>query len=580
MREKKTYKKNQKFGDWVLTSFLGSGGNGEVWRCEGLNGGIKAIKILKKVRPKSYDRFLDEITVLGRNSDVIGIIPLVDKFLPENPTASTPYYVMELGTPYHSILPTLGIEARVGAILQVGETLEELHTRSIFHRDIKPANILYYKDRFCLADFGLVDYPNKKDVSHLNEEIGAKWTMAPEMRRQSSTADPAKADVYSLAKTLWIFLTGIEKSFDGQYSTESIIDLRSVYPRAYTAPIDDLLFRSTDNDPTRRPTISEFVRDLKYWTELSKNFHDRNHQQWFEIQTKLFPTSIPSRVVWESLEDIIKVLKLVCRYDNLNHVFFPRGGGLDLCDARLSFEEDCLELDFQLIHIVRPIRFVFESFNYNPEWNYFRLEAGGLTPVSNDVVKKVVKKPDVEMNVDLEERKEEEVEYAYEELSELSPGEYYPYDILKNRQNYKEDYLFTKESRHVKRWLKGSFVIFGKRSIYNLIPSTYDGRHSTMSNDEFRKYIQDAVNALRERENPFIEDRHIAERERDEREARKRSMIKEGIVYRCGWCGNIVSQDGSELDNFTMSYNIKVINKFGDGVVRLVHGNCCKDKWY
>lgn len=580
MREKKTYRKNQKFGEWTLTSFLGSGGNGEVWKCEGLDGGIKAIKILKKVRPKSYDRFSDETTVLGRNSDVIGIIPLVYKFLPESLTGSTPYYVMELGKPYNSALVSRNIEARVGAIIQVGETLEELHKRSIFHRDIKPANILYYKGRFCLADFGLVDYPNKKDVSHLNEEIGAKWTMAPEMRRESSTADPAKADVYSLAKTLWIFLTGIEKGFDGQYSTESIIDLRSVYPRAYTAPIDDLLFRSTDNDPARRPTIIEFVSGLKHWTELSKNFHDRNHQQWFEIQTKLFPTSIPSRVVWENLEDIIKVLKVVCRYDNLNHVFFPRSGGLDLRDARLSFEDGCLELDFQLIHIVRPIRLVFESFNYNPEWNYFRLEVGGISAVGENVVKKIVKSSDVEANIESEEAKVEEVEYAYEELSELTPGEYYPYDILLNRQDYEDDYLFTNESRHVKRWLKGSFVIFGKRSIYNLIPNTYDGRHNTMSTDEFRKYIQDTVDALRERENPPIVDRNIAEQERNKREASKQSMIHEDTVYRCGWCGNIVARDGGELDDFTLSYNVKVIKKFGYGVVTKVHGNCCKDQWY
>lgn len=35
--------------------------------------------------------------------------------------------------------------------------------------------------------------------------------MAPEMRRESSTADVSKADVYSLAKTLWIYLTGNKK---------------------------------------------------------------------------------------------------------------------------------------------------------------------------------------------------------------------------------------------------------------------------------------------------------------------------------------------------------------------------------
>lgn len=98
----------------------------------------------------------------------------------------------------------------------------------------------------------------------------------------------------------------------------------------------------------------------------------------FEIQTKLFPTSIPKRVIWEDVNDIVKVLKVVSTYDNLNHLFFPSGGGLDLEDVRLSYEEGCIELDFKLLDIVKPKRLLFESFGYDHEWNYFRLEADEL----------------------------------------------------------------------------------------------------------------------------------------------------------------------------------------------------------
>ncbi|MDE0472846.1 MAG: hypothetical protein OXH57_13005 [Ekhidna sp.] len=42
--EKELIKKGQKFGEWTLLSFLGGGGNGEVWKCTNKKGEISAIK--------------------------------------------------------------------------------------------------------------------------------------------------------------------------------------------------------------------------------------------------------------------------------------------------------------------------------------------------------------------------------------------------------------------------------------------------------------------------------------------------------------------------------------------------------
>lgn len=72
-------------------------------------------------------------------------------------------------------------------------------------------------DQFFLADFGLVDDPDKADITSTGEQIGAKRTIAPEMKWSSQRADGKPADVYSLAKTLWILLTGRRDSFEGQY---------------------------------------------------------------------------------------------------------------------------------------------------------------------------------------------------------------------------------------------------------------------------------------------------------------------------------------------------------------------------
>jgi len=54
--------------------------------------------------------------------------------------------------------------------------------------------------------------------------------------------------------------------------------------------------------------------------------------------------------------------------------------------------------------------------------------------------------------------------------------------------------------------------------------------------------------------------------------------ITEQTVYRCGWCGNIVDYDGSKLSSETRDYHIAVLQKYGDGISRQVHGYCCKHK--
>lgn len=480
---KKIFKKGQEFGKWTLESYLGGGGNGEVWQCKDKEGNDGAMKLLKTIKPKPYARFLDETTIIEKNSDIAGIIPMIDKFLPTELTGKIPFYVMPVANSAEKELAGKSIEEKIDALLEICHTISELHKRGISHRDIKLPNFLIYKSRYSLADFGLVDYPDKKDVSFKNEEIGAKWTMAPEMKRESSKADGLKADIYSLAKTLWIVLTENRKGFDGQYSAASILELKKFYKGTYTTPLDTLLTSCTDNDPNSRPNIQEFISGLENWKALNADFHERNQEQWFEVQGKLFPTAFPKRVIWEDLNDIINVLKVLCMYDNLNHVFFPGNGGLDLEDVRLAGEAGCIELDFQLIDIVKPKRLLFESFGYDPEWNYFRLELDELEP--SGIYKK-----------------EETSKYDYEEVTEIYPGDYDTYDIMEDRYEYRESGSDIPDmARHVTRWFRGSFVIFNKRSKYNLTSSTYDGRHNKMNTDEFRDYIHKNVERDRDESN-------------------------------------------------------------------------------
>jgi hypothetical protein len=56
------------------------------------------------------------------------------------------------------------------------------------------------------------------------------------------------------------------------------------------------------------------------------------------------------------------------------------------------------------------------------------------------------------------------------------------------------------------------------------------------------------------------------------------NSTKMEIVYRCGWCGNIVDYDGIILYGEGRSYAISQIEKYGNQIVKVVTGDCCKDK--
>lgn len=51
------------------------------------------------------------------------------------------------------------------------------------------------------------------------------------------------------------------------------------------------------------------------------------------------------------------------------------------------------------------------------------------------------------------------------------------------------------------------------------------------------------------------------------------------VIYRCGWCGNVVGFNGKELDNSDKSFQIKVLEKFNRTVQQPhITGYCCKNR--
>lgn len=465
-----------RLGRWTLIKQLGRGGNGEVWLASDPSGTQVAIKILLKLKPIAYTRFRDEIHVMQGNADISGILSILDSHLPDDLTEERPWFAMPPATPLMDRLQGKSVMDKVTAIAAIAETIATLHQRGIIHRDIKPGNLLELNGLYVVGDFGLADYPDKADVTGAHEDLGPKWTMAPEVRRWDPKSDKRAADVYSLAKTLWILITGNVLGFDGQYSDFGKIGLKNFSKSLYISPLNELLKNSTDHDPERRPAMSAFASNLRQWLALATSFPKWNRLEWAEVQNVIFPVALPMRCAWESADDIVRILALLGERSNLNHLFFPDGGGLDLDHAsRSSRESGCIELTmYGLVYIVNPARLIFESFPNEPHWSYFRLETAELKP--SGVY------PDLGADV------------ASEELTDIGGAKYADHSCW-DAGEYAGEPL-PPGSRTVLRYFRGAFVIFQKTSIYNNTPNTYDGRHDTMGTDEFRKHIQDTISHI------------------------------------------------------------------------------------
>lgn len=473
-RLKELYKKTSNPWEPQYTTIknLGSGGNACVIAVADNKGNQYALKPLDKEylsRRDKRERFLREVNVMKNTlSDLSGVIPIIDS------CKKGYWYVMPIAKKSMDVVKemNMNLDQRIEAFLTISDTLKIIHSRKISHRDIKPANILYYNEHFCFCDFGLCHIENSK-LTQKRDNIGAKFTIAPEMKRDSKKSDPYKADVYSMGKTLWMYLTENEDAFEGTYNPlEKGIGLHFLerYKKAYIAEIEFLLEKATKDNPEERPTIDEFHCILSKWLIASKNKDEEAIQksEFKIIKHYLNPSIDINSLTITTPEDIVKALNHFRLAPTLNHMLYPKGGGLDFDSAEMAKENGCIALrsDFGTIEILKPKQFVFESFD-DYKWFYFLLEADKLTPI--------LTKQDV----------------LSEELLEDTPGHYCDdYDFVYGVYDYDSGKKLPPEARKIKRFCRGTFLIVPKFGYYNQQPSTYDARHNNCTPEEFKAHMQ------------------------------------------------------------------------------------------
>jgi serine/threonine protein kinase len=262
-------------GPWTTTAKLGEGGNATVYRAQRSAGeGEVALKVIKtaKAGREPYKRFVREIEFLRSLEDATGVLPVVDAYLPDRPTPEDrPWLAMPIARPIDTALEGAPLEAVVAAIAEIATTLARLAAdHRVGHRDIKPANLYELNGLWLVGDFGLIAAPNLEELARTGRPLGPARYTAYELIIDAANADPHAADVYSLAKTLWVLATAQRFPPDGYQPKDSTsYTIRDMRPQQHARALDLLVDKSTRMAPQDRPTMAQVATDLRVWGELA-----------------------------------------------------------------------------------------------------------------------------------------------------------------------------------------------------------------------------------------------------------------------------------------------------------------------
>ena len=289
-----------------VTSSLGKGGMGEVWRAQDTKlGRDVALKMLPESfarDPERLERFEREARVLASLShpSIAGIHGLED-------VEGKRFLVMEVAegeTLADRIAKgPLPVEEAVRIARQIAEALEVAHEKGIVHRDLKPGNVMVTGEgQVKVLDFGLAKALGAHPLSGSSGEnftqsptlapgmtqagmlLGTAGYMSPEQAR--GKAVDRRADIWAFGCVLFEMLGG-RRAFDGETVTDVLGAIVHKEPEIGTLPADvpgrirRLIGRCLQKEPSRRlQSIGDARVALQEWLEHPAEERAPGAQGW------------------------------------------------------------------------------------------------------------------------------------------------------------------------------------------------------------------------------------------------------------------------------------------------------------
>lgn len=347
---KRENQNNLKYGNDKIQfrkhNFLGRGGNGEVFQIELLKGKEKLEKEWPNVdlhklvvkfficnvkknsdeQKKRYERFRREIKIQSEICKMLsGVIPILEYSCPDEYSSRKyeAWYIMPEAEVF-KVSKNIALKQKLEQMLELANTISNLHKRGIMHRDIKPDNIFFYENQICLGDFGLVWTADAEPLSVNNEQIGPIKILPPELEdgEKRRDCDYKYSDVYLFAKVLWMYIMRDRYGFRGEYirgMSQVYLDKQNFDVLTFE-PIHELLEEATKSKWQERLPIEECSNQIKMQISVCDSCIQNLilDQYIYREELKCFQSiTIPEIKVYTDKTDIYNCLSKIVRYCRL-----------------------------------------------------------------------------------------------------------------------------------------------------------------------------------------------------------------------------------------------------------------------
>ena len=299
----------QTISHYKIVEKLGEGGMGVVYKAEDTN--LKRTVALKflphhlTANETEKARFLQEAQAAAtiNHPNVCTIYDIKE----EN---GQQFIVMEFveGRTLRAMqIETLKPETILAYATQIGDALQEAHSKGIIHRDIKADNIMVnLKHQIKVMDFGLAKLKGSLKLTRTSSTVGTLAYMSPE-QIQGGEAD-ARSDIFSFGVVLYEMLTG-RTPFRGEHDAAMMYSIINEDPepmekfKPNLSPVlINLIQRTLEKDPNDRyQSVHDMVIELR---RLQKQSTKVSRQSLAEMPVMMKPpeelTLIPMKSGEES----------------------------------------------------------------------------------------------------------------------------------------------------------------------------------------------------------------------------------------------------------------------------------------
>ena len=161
------------------------------------------------------------------------------------------------------------LETTLSYALQIGDALQEAHSKGIVHRDVKADNIMVNsKNQIKVMDFGLAKLKGSLKLTRTSSTVGTLAYMAPE-QIQGGEVD-ARSDIFAFGVLLFEMLTR-KLPFRGEHDAAMMYSIVNEEPESVfsylpglSPELDRIIRRALEKDPEDRyQSVADMVSELR-----------------------------------------------------------------------------------------------------------------------------------------------------------------------------------------------------------------------------------------------------------------------------------------------------------------------------